>query len=675
MAYNKKSVLEQNIKAIEIAFSGTLLSEQEINILKDYKGFGGIKAVLLPPNNPGLFTDADKNLIEPLTRLHQLLLDNSKDRAEYDRYLLSIKNSVLTSFYTPETVVCSIGEVFRELNVQNMLEPSAGAGVFLDQIAAANKTAIEKDLITGKILTALHPDKQIMIQGFEKMQRKYELSFDLVTSNIPFGAVPVFDPVFVNGKNKVRKESVRCVHNYFFLKGMDMLQEGGVLAFVTSTGMMDSAGNDFMRRALLKEARLISSIRLPHNLFVNTGGIEVSSDLIVLQKCSQRDTRPTKEEKLFLSSGNSFNDYYQDLSHVVHSKREIKKNQFGKETTEFYQEGGEEVIARKLKNILDNDMSKNFNHELFTGLQEKMYTGKTPVSQSGQLSLFDEPVFFASQMKIPFNLEEDSGKKEYDRYLYLKEAYFELKNTERNMQKENASARDLLNKRYDSYVDEYGFLLHNRNTLIIGDEDFLELIGLEKQKGRDIEKADIFFEPVSIKKSLEVASVQEALNISLNEFNYIDIDYICLLCGKLAEESKTELLDSKQIYYNPVSDEYQLSSQFLSGNVIEKRDLLLSCIDNFLPGEEGSGKIAEVKQSIKALEEAIPKPLPLNEIGINLGERWIPERYYVEFSRHLLNPPGIRQEDVALSIYTCLPQTIMSCQKTHTVHTLIRSSA
>ncbi|NDV83380.1 hypothetical protein [Bacteroides sp. 51] len=92
MSYNKKQVLEANTKAITIALSNNKTTEDFIH-LKEYKGFGGIKAILLPPDKPELFSEADKNLIEPIKQLHQILKDNSKDNSEYEKYLLSIKNS------------------------------------------------------------------------------------------------------------------------------------------------------------------------------------------------------------------------------------------------------------------------------------------------------------------------------------------------------------------------------------------------------------------------------------------------------------------------------------------------------------------------------------------------------------------------------------------------------
>ena len=65
----------------------------------------------------------------------------------------------------------------------------------------------------------------------------------MVSSNIPFGNTRVYDRNFDRSEDIVRKSSLAAVHNYFFLKGMDTLREGGILAYITTSGVMDSPQN------------------------------------------------------------------------------------------------------------------------------------------------------------------------------------------------------------------------------------------------------------------------------------------------------------------------------------------------------------------------------------------------------------------------------------------------
>lgn len=56
--------------------------------------------------------------------------------------------------------------------------------------------AFEKDLLTGKLLSYLYPDEKIRVEGFEKIEKPFNGTFDLAISNVPFGEVAVFDPSF-----------------------------------------------------------------------------------------------------------------------------------------------------------------------------------------------------------------------------------------------------------------------------------------------------------------------------------------------------------------------------------------------------------------------------------------------------------------------------------------------
>ena len=89
-----------------------------------------------------------------------------------------------------------------------------------------------------------------------------------MVSNIPFNDTAVFDPLFV--KDKFRKQAAQKIHNYFFIKGLDTLRDGGTLAFITSTGVLDAPSNQYIREYLMRHSDLVSAIRLPCNTFENT---------------------------------------------------------------------------------------------------------------------------------------------------------------------------------------------------------------------------------------------------------------------------------------------------------------------------------------------------------------------------------------------------------------------
>ncbi|MGI6573821.1 MAG: N-6 DNA methylase [Fermentimonas sp.] len=74
-------------------------------------------------------------------------------------------------------------------------------------------------------------------------------------------------PSLRKGKDPIKEVSTRAVHNYFFVKGLDTLREGGIMAFITSRGVLDSPKNEPIRRYLMENSRLISALRLPDKMF------------------------------------------------------------------------------------------------------------------------------------------------------------------------------------------------------------------------------------------------------------------------------------------------------------------------------------------------------------------------------------------------------------------------
>lgn len=308
MGFSKRSHLQQNIDALRTVFAlekekrQASLSERES--LMRYSGFGSLKFVLNPIANDidiNHWRKNDHDLFPIAQELHQLLKDNSEDDKQYRKYLNSMKSSILTAFYTPPNVIDAISETLREsgVNIQKFLEPSAGIGSFLQSFSENQQiqfTAYEKDLLTGKILKHLYPESTVRISGFEEISEKEQSSYDVVASNIPFGDTSVFDLSFSRSNDRAKVQASQSIHNYFFLKGNDMLREGGLQVFITSQGVLNSPRNEQIRRALMENNHLVSVVRLPNNLFTEYAGIEVGSDLIILQKnTAKRGLNETEE--------------------------------------------------------------------------------------------------------------------------------------------------------------------------------------------------------------------------------------------------------------------------------------------------------------------------------------------------------------------------------------------
>ena len=387
MAYNRKQRLNDNIKAIETAFildrEQRTPTARERLLLERYCGFGGLKCILNPARE---LTDAvhwaksDLELFAPTVELHRLIRENSKNESEYKQLMDSLKQSVLTAFYTPSAVTEALTDVLKEHHIipEKVLEPSAGIGAFVDSVLDNNPKAdimaFEKDLLTGKILRHLHPEQKVRIEGFEKIEKPFNDYFDLAISNIPFGDVAVFDPSYTAMKG-MRALVTRRIHNYFFVKALDTVRDGGLVAFITSQGVLNAKNNSAARFMMLYHADLVSAIRLPNNLFTENANTEVGSDLIILQKNSQKESLRGDDNLLdtVYNDENRIptNNYF--LEHperIIHTTAKLDTDPFGKPAMIYTHEDGVEGIAEDLRKVLHEDFKKNLNLNRYLGIEE-----------------------------------------------------------------------------------------------------------------------------------------------------------------------------------------------------------------------------------------------------------------------------------------------------------------
>ena len=400
MAYNKKEVLQANTEAIRVVLrlekERREATEAEKSILQNYQGFGGLKCVLNRTDNPDdirYWSKSEQNLFEPTQQLKQMIYREALDANTAKRYWESIKASVLTSFYTDTRIVSAIADALTSVNVpiRRCLDPSAGMGAFAETFArqAGVVDAMEKDLLTARISQALHPYGKgnifVRNEPFEAIgQLENKDKYDLITSNIPFGDFMVYDREYSKGKDTLKRESTRAIHNYFFVKGLDCIKEGGLLAFITSQGVLDSPRNEAIRRYLMQNSRLISALRLPSGMFSDNAGTDVGSDLIVLQKQTGKEISkgieqqfvetvsvPKEEGSSVVFKHNSlFVGDWKDISHrTIATERIMGTDPYGRPAWEYRFTGGIEEMAESLRTRLSLEMEQRIDRKLYeTGI-------------------------------------------------------------------------------------------------------------------------------------------------------------------------------------------------------------------------------------------------------------------------------------------------------------------
>jgi len=718
MGFSKKQHLQNNIEAIKTVLQLEQLKRQasteELKKLQKYVGFGGLKCVLHPAssfNDIAHWSNAEVDLFPLVSELHRILQENTPDQKTYKRYIDSIKSSVLTAFYTPRSLVDKIGETLQNNNIKvnTFLDPSAGMGVFLSALRDNNSVAFEKDLLTAKMLQYTHPNVSVYPNGFETIDKQYLNYFDLVSSNIPFGDIAVFDPEFSKSKDEVRVQASKSIHNYFFLKGVDTLREGGLLAYITSQGVLNSARNEPIRRKLLENMQLVSAIRLPNNLFLDNAGTEVGSDFILLQKNSQKQQLSEKELQFtnnYTTEENTpSNRLFEGQKNVLFTKQRTDTDPYGKPATIYWHEGTSQDMTNDFGLLLQNDIQQNFNSDLYLNRQfkktassiEKPIKKQETTSQETVTTLYD--LFNFSQEERDPNYKPKKQKKKKQKtgipvkttpkppkvsnapkpfttpilnhykegclvrfenqigylksfpanptfhplllnplqeqkiaqYIPIRDTYYELYDKEYSTQMEQPTLRKNLNTYYDAFIKANDYLNASSSVKLLKmDTASNEMRYLERSQGDTFGKADIFFRPVAF-NSEEIDHSQnpnEALAAFLNKFSKVDLSYMQTISQLSELELKNTL--KYQIHYHPIAKEYQVTDQFLAGNVIQKAKEIEAYI------HENANDI-EAKESLEALQAIFPRRISFEELDFNLGERWIPSGIYSRFASHLFD--------------------------------------
>ena len=554
MAYNKKAVLEGNTEAIRVILrlekERREATEAEKVLLRGYQGFGGLKCVLNRCDNPDdlrYWSASEQNLFAPTQRLKQMIYRDAVDASTAKRYWESIKASVLTSFYTDTRIVSAIAEALSAADVQvrRCLDPSAGMGAFTETFAksAGMVDAMEKDLLTARITQALHPYgkdnifvRQEPFEAIGELEEKDK--YDLITSNIPFGDFMVYDRSYSKGENILKRESTRTIHNYFFVKGLDTIKEGGLLAFITSQGVLDSPKNEAIRRYLLQNSRLISAIRLPSGMFSENAGTDVGSDLIVLQKQSGKEIGEGIEQQfvqtasvpkgdgfsIAFNHNSLFEGEWKDISHrTIATERTMGTDPYGKPAWEYTFDGSIEDMAGSLCTQLSLEVEQRFDRKLYeTGIpmteeEWQVHVDKMVQKVQGGLKTEQPPLLQESKDKEEKKEDKEDEKEEENAYNLMPDS------TKKQLPKLYATEKQLIGDRtayaryffpmgaYTAYMLEYdskeriGF---GAVTMGYGWElGYMSLKEMEEVKihGLGIER-DLYFKPTKLH---EIAELEE----------------------------------------------------------------------------------------------------------------------------------------------------------------------
>ena len=591
-----------------------LATPEEQEILSRYVGWGGI---------PQAFEESNSSWAN-----EYLELKNTLSSEEYS----AARASTLNAFYTSPTVIRSMYEVLENMGLKqgNILEPSCGVGNFMglipESMGKANMYGVELDPVSGRIAKQLYQKNKIAVQGFEETSYP-DSFFDCVIGNVPFGAYQVSDRRY--------DRHHFMIHDYFIAKSLDLVRPGGVVAVVTSSGTMDKQ-NPAVRQYIANRAELLGAIRLPNNAFQRNANTSVVSDILFFQK---RD-RASIEEPEWLNlketqEGYSVNAYFAEHPEMVLGEFTTESTQYGKQEVTVKPKEGitlEEQLKEAVQNIhgtitelelsdteLEEDVVsipadpevKNFS---FTVVNDEVYYRENSVMNRMEL-----PAMTAERVKGMVKIRDVTNE--------LIQCQMEEGSAE-----QITKLQEKLNEEYDAFTAKYGLISSNANKRAFSqDSSYCLLTSLEflDDKGELKRKADIFTKR-TIRRAETVTSVDtasEALAVSIGERAGVDLSYMAQLSGKTEEKLTEEL--AGVIFKNPISEKWEPSDEYLSGNVREKLQIAKQFAEDH----------PEYQVNVQYLEQVQPKDLDASEIEARLGATWISENYITQFMAETFHTP------------------------------------
>ena len=613
-----KAKFKANMEAIrllkELEQEQRLATPEEQEVLSRYVGWGGI---------PQAFEERNSAWAAEYTQLKGVLTPEEYSAA---------RASTLNAFYTSPTVIKAMYEALGNMGLKqgNILEPSCGVGNFMgllpESMSATNMYGVELDPVSGQIAKQLYQKNRIAVQGFEETSYP-DSFFDCVIGNVPFGAYQVSDRKY--------DRYHFMIHDYFIAKSLDLVRPGGVVAVVTSSGTMDKQ-NPEVRQYFANRADLLGAIRLPNNAFQRNANTSVVADLLFFQKRDRAAiTEPDWVQLKTTPEGYTVNSYFANHPEMVLGDFTTESTQYGKQEVTVKAKA-EADLAEQLKEAVKHIQGTITEQEISdTELEEQVVSiPANPDIKNFSFALVGEDIYYRensvmNKMELPVVTGERVRG-----MVAIRDATNRLleRQLEECSDEEVASLQAELNRVYDSFTAKYGLLSSNANKRAFSmDSSYCLLTSLEflDEKGELKRKADIFTKR-TIRRAEPVTSVDtasEALAVSIGEKAKVDIPYMMELTEKTEEEVTEEL--TGVIFKNPLTDKWEPSDEYLSGNVREKLNIAKQFAENH----------PEYMVNVQALERVQPKDLDASEIEARLGVTWISPDYITEFMAETFHTP------------------------------------
>ncbi len=555
----------------------------------------------------------------------------------------SARESTLTAFYTPPTVIRAMYQALSQMGFStgNVLEPACGTGHFFGMLPEEMKDSkiygVELDSITGRIAQQLYQQSNIAVQGFERTELP-DSFFDVVIGNVPFGQFKVPD--------KRYDKHNWLIHDYYFGKALDKVRSGGVVAFITSKGTMDKE-NPAVRRYIAQRADLLGAIRLPNNTFQKNAGTEVTSDILFFQKRDRMT--PQEPEWVHLDideNGVPMNRYFIEHPEMILGDMRMVSGLYGPESACVPYENAD--LGALLQEAIANIHAEISPYELddLADEDEDNSIPADPAVRNFSYTEADGRLYFRENSRMMPVEASVTAQNRIKGMIALRDCVRDLieYQTEDYSDAEIQAQQKKLGRLYDSFFQQYGLLNSRANSSVFSsDSSYCLLCSLEvfDDDGNFLRKADVFTKRTIRRREIvtSVDTASEALALSLSEKARVDLPYMAQLTGKPEDAVAAEL--QGVIYRVPGQEEdgrpiYQTADEYLSGNVREK-------LQTARLAAEAS---PEFSIHVEALEKVQPQDLSASDIAVRLGATWLPTEVVEQFMFELFSTPRYNQWNI-----------------------------
>lgn len=621
------------LKQIELE-KRTATPEEQITLAR-YVGWGGLA---------NAFSSTASGWENEYQELKSLLTD-----VEYKAAM----NSTITAYYTEPDLIRHIYRALERFGFEGgpdrkILDPGMGTGNFYsvlpEQFQGSKLFGVELDSITGRIAKQLYPDADISIMGYEATKFE-DNSFDVILGNIPFNSVKIYDRRY-NDLNPY-------IHDYFFIKSLDLAKPGGIIAFITSKGIMDRK-DESLREYIARRAEFIGAIRLPNTAFKALAGTDVTADVVFLKKRTQpieldRANLPSWiETDLDRSKWIAYNRYFKDNPEMLMGEMVSSRNMYGNEDGTACVAPEDFDLNQHLAQAVDS-LYARFTAEPDEEIEadepeenDTEYEDAPDGTKNFTYVVRDGEIFFCERDKLIPQPYTGMKAKRIKGLCEIRTALLEVINIQSHeydpidLQK----AQDTLNQVYDRFVAKYGAINSKGNILAFSDDDQFPLLRSIEDERKDKTGWDksAIFTKATIRPFRQVNhadTAEDALQICLNHKLRVDLPYMSFLTGKEPEELVRELdtriyLNPQKYYGNPLEG-WELAEEYLSGHV---RDKLLYA------RQKAAEEPELFARNVEALEEVQPEPLTPADIEVNMGAIWVPIEYYRQFMYETFQTSG-----------------------------------